>query len=59
MLKKYQKPLLNHINPFLSENEGKLSYYSLWRALKTMSTYTFILDAKEVENAIVKVRYQS
>ena len=37
------------------DNDGLISYFELWRALKSINIRTFNLEAREVENLIIKV----
>ena len=36
-------------------DDGKLGYYQLWRALKSINIKTFNIDSRDIENVIIKV----
>lgn len=54
VLKKYLHPLLHFTNEYVTER-GQLTYYQLWRALKTINIRTFNIDWRDVENVIIRV----
>lgn len=53
-LKKYLYPLRRYLNTYINK-EGTLSYFDMWRALKTLNLRTFNLDAREIEAMLIKI----
>jgi|LauGreDrversion4_2_1035121.scaffolds.fasta_scaffold106350_2 hypothetical protein len=54
VLKKYLSPLRHLVNLYMRD-DGKLGYYQLWRALKSVNIKTFNIDSRDIENVIIKV----
>jgi hypothetical protein len=51
---KYLQPLKRWMNMYL-DNDGLISYFELWRALKSINIRTFNLEPRDIEILIIKV----
>lgn len=37
------------------DKDGFLTYFDMWRAIKSLNLRSFVLDAREIENILIKI----
>lgn len=54
VIRRYLYPFRRYLNVFMDQ-EGCISYFDMWRAVKSLNIRSFNLDYREIENILIKV----
>ncbi|CDW91812.1 UNKNOWN [Stylonychia lemnae] len=54
VIKKFIYPLRRYLNVYMDQ-EGFITYFDMWRAIKSLNIRSFVLDSREVENLMIKL----
>eukprot|EP00347_Sterkiella_histriomuscorum_P004033 403362001 len=54
VIRKYMYPIRRYLNIYI-DKEGFITYFDMWRAIKSINIRTFVVDSRDIENILIKI----